>query len=467
NGTIVADAIKTGTLDCDLITVANLSADDIVTGTFTADRISGGILDCGLITVQNLDAGSITVGTFVSINNRLTAQAIHGDKIQVNTLNANRIVAYSIQADKIASGAVSTDKLAVGAVTAVKIDVRTITADRIQVDSLTTTEINYMSGGKLTNYSVYGNRVVNSVSLGGLVQGAHFYTPGGLAIGVAASYSGLLLQAGKNIAWTGGEGSIYDVDRIEGYNDLRLYVTGTNKCGWWSTGGGGDLSMFPYWGDFYATGTKYFRIKHPDHPDEGWLQYVSVESPEVALKIRGVAVLNNGEVTITPPHHWELATEEYLTTVQLTPLEDCNGLYAPKSSLENTSFVVKELQGGTSNAEFMWELTATRKGYSGFNPEQTLEQEAERMAESLASSPPATKEKFIEQEEKRKQEREDFRALVAQKYKLITGKEYVDKVKIWQEEDSGISEAKEEADDLLIEKARLMELSGEEVANGD
>ncbi len=467
SGTIVADAIKTGTLDCNLITVENLDAGSITTGYFQADRIQGGILDCSLITVQNLEAESITVGTFININNRLTAQAIHGDKIQVDTLNANRIVAYSIKADNIDTGAIETDKIAAGAVIASKINARTITADRIQVGSLTTTEINYMSGNRLTNYSVYGNRVVNSVSLGGLVQGANFYTPGGLAIGIAASYSGLLLQAGKNIVWWGGEGHIENVDQIKGFNDLRFYVTGSNKCGWWSTSGGGDLSMYPYWGDFYATGNKYFRIKHPDHPDEGWIQYASVESPEVALKTRGIAKLNKGEAIITLPHHWELVTEEHLTTVQLTPLGDCNGLFAPKASLKNTSFVVKELQSGISNAEFMWELTAIRKGYKDFNPEQTIEQEAERMAASLANSPPSTKKKYLEQEAKREKERTDFRALVAQKFKLITGKEYIDKVKIWTDEDSGVAEAIEKADDLLIEKSRLMELEGEEVSDGD
>lgn len=228
NGTIVADAIKTGTLDCDLIKVANLSAGDISTGTLSADFISGGILNCGLMTVSNLNAGSITAGTFVNINSRLTAQAIHGDKLQVGTVDADRIVADSITAGQIASHTISGDEIAFGTLTGDHINARTIQADRIQTNSLTTTEINYMSGSKLTGSSVYGDRIVNSVSLAGLVEATNFYTPGGIAIGVSASASGILLQGGKNINWTGGQGSIYDVDIIEGYDDIRLYTSGGN-----------------------------------------------------------------------------------------------------------------------------------------------------------------------------------------------------------------------------------------------
>jgi len=76
NGTIVADAIKTGTLDCDLITVANLDAGSISTGYLSATRIQGGTLDCGTMTVSSLDAGSITVGTFVDINGLLSVNCL-------------------------------------------------------------------------------------------------------------------------------------------------------------------------------------------------------------------------------------------------------------------------------------------------------------------------------------------------------------------------------------------------------
>ena len=156
NGTIVADAIKAGTLDCGVITVANLSADDIVTGTFTADRISGGILDCGTMTVQSLDAGSITVGTFVNINSRLSVQAIHGEKIQVGTLNADRIEALSIKAQQIGSGAVETDKLAADSVTADKIGVTYLSAISANLGSMTAGSI---TAGMVTAGTLHVDRI--------------------------------------------------------------------------------------------------------------------------------------------------------------------------------------------------------------------------------------------------------------------------------------------------------------------
>ncbi len=273
----------------------------------------------------------------------------------------------------------------------------------------------------------------HSISVNGSVGATHLY------LGYGAS-----------------EGNIYNVDLIRGYNDLKLYVNGQNDVLWmYSASGGGDLSFWPYYGDSYATGTKHFRIPHPDNPDKQWLQYVSVEAPEVTLKIRGVAMLNSGEATVKPPHHWDLATENYLTTVQLTPLGDCNGLYAPKASLGNTSFKVRELQGGTSDVEFMWELTATRKGYSDFNPEQTVEEEAKKAVDSMVNSPPATKEKYIEQENKRDKVRSDFKVLVDAKYKERTGRDFVDKVKGWADE---VALEKQEAEKIDLRKEGKKEL---------
>jgi len=449
NGTIVANAIKTGTLDCSLITVENLDAGSIITGTLSADFISGGILDFDLITAHAIRANKITAGQFIDMNSLLSIQAIHGEKVQIGTLNADRIEVYSIKADNIDTNAIESDKIAAGAVIAIKINVVDLSAINANLGSITAGNITgvTITGGTIRT-SVSGKRVVldgnNQVRLyspdGNMVQldsvagsqlrlnCSEFVSTGSMSI------TGHIMSGDIYLGWP-GEGNIFGVDKIEGYDDIRSYVTGTNKAIWYSTSGGGDLSFFPYWGDFYSTGTKHFRIPHPDDPDNQWLQYVSVEAPEVALKIRGVAKLNSGGATVKPPHHWELATEQYLTTVQLTPLEDCNGLYAPKSTLENTSFKVKELQGGVSNAEFMWELTATRKGYSDFEPEQTIDTEAKKVAESLASNPQTTKKKHLEIEAKRTKKRQDFQELVKEKYKKIAGKELIDRTKEWVDKD--------------------------------
>ena len=470
NGTIVADAIKTGTLDCDLITVTNLDASSITTGYLSATRIQGGILDCGTITVSSLDAGSITAGTFVSINNRLSAQAIHGEKLQVGTVNADRIVAYSITADKIDTGAIETDKIAVGVgLTSPVIDAGIITGATIKT-AATGQRVVLDSNNQVRCYSATGNLVTiyasgnnlyllgnDLASFSGEIYAASDIRSGANVYGNNIVTGGTLYGSHLYLGYGASEGNIYNIDQLRGSNDIRSYVSGGERAIWYSTSGGGDLTFYPYWGDFYASGTKYFRIPHPDNPDKQWLQYVSVEAPEVALKIRGKAVLNNGKAIIKTPHHWELATEEYLTTVQITPLGDCKGLFA--KNVKNISFEVKELQGGTSNVGFMWELTATRKGYSDFNPEQTVEKEAEKVADSLVYSSSETKKEYFEREEKRKDERIGFRLLVAKKYKLKTGKKYVDNVKMWHNEDYDKELAKEIK--LKDERAKLMSEIGE------
>lgn len=452
DGHITADGITVGTLDADLVNVVNIHADEITVGYLSATRIKGGTLDFDYITAHAIKANEITAGKFISFNDRLYDQAVHGVKVQIGTMDANRIVAYSIQADQIATNAISSDKIVAGAVIASKINVTNLSAINANLGSITAGSITgvTITGGTIRT-SASGQRVVldsnNQVRLyasdGGLSQ---IYGYPGPSIRVVTS---MLYSSGQlyfeNIAAVSSlylgppnvEGSIYNIDWLEGYNDLKLKVSGSQKILFDSTENSNDLSMYPKWGDFYATGNKYFRIKHPDHPDEGWIQYSSVEAPEVALKIRGISKLNSGEATVKLPHHWELVTEDYLTTLQLTPCGDCNGLYAPKSSLSNKSFKVKELQGGTSNVEFMWELTATRKGYSDFNPEQTVREEIEKHAKALAESPleTETKKQYEARRQKKADEHEAFRKAVLKEYKKITGKDYVDKVKKWNEDD--------------------------------
>ena len=58
-----------------------------------------------------------------------------------------------------------------------------------------------------------------------------------------------------------------------------------------------------------------------------------------------------------------VAEEEGLT-VQVTPRADCNGLYVAEVSTRH--IVVKELQGGTSDARFDFFINGVRAGYQDF-----------------------------------------------------------------------------------------------------
>jgi hypothetical protein len=423
NGTIVANAIKTGTLDCNLITVANLSATVITTGSLSATRISGGILDCSLMTVQNLNAGSITVGTFANPNDRFNAGSISGIKLSDGTITGVKLVAYTIQADNLATNSISSDKIQAGAIIATKISVSTLSAISANLGTITAGTINAATvnvqnlnadnlnrGSIAVGYSgqpsqIYirrngsdgflnwegGNKIWSDGSqyMGFLANGErfYFYTGGTLYAlfqrGSAASfYAGLNVDGGGitcagDLLFDNGEHHLRNIDGLVGANDIR-YVLGNdgyyhsfcnsswNEHAWITSSGSLDID-----GNFHADGSKSFRIKHPEDPDK-YIQYASVESPEVALTIRGRATLTKGKVKIVMPHHWELVTEkDGLTTIQLTALDECFGIYAPKSKLTNNSFEVWEMDGGESDAEFCWELTAVRKGYKDFVVEPT------------------------------------------------------------------------------------------------
>jgi hypothetical protein len=59
-----------------------------------------------------------------------------------------------------------------------------------------------------------------------------------------------------------------------------------------------------------------------------------------------------------------MVTEEEGLTAQVTPRADCRGLYV--AELTTTSIVVKELQGGTSNARFDFFVNGIRSGYKDY-----------------------------------------------------------------------------------------------------
>jgi len=471
NGTIIANAIKSGTLDCNLITVANLSASIITTGYLSATRISGGTLNCNLMTVTNLSANSITVGQFTSPNDRFIDETLSGVKITQNTIYGNRIVANSINADRIQAGTITADR----------ITAKTITADRIQDYSLGTNQLQYngVNGDRLVDATITNAKIANlsadKLNAGTIYVGysgrpvaiyiargssgnSKFYFEGGSRMwadssnriginsigspmyiyvnssqrivipdsGQTSIYGGVYCDGNFNATGSArvngafylhsdlefqGEHHVRNLDGLVGYNDIR-YVLGNNSyyhsfCdqswnehAWITSSGSLELD-----GNLVVHGSKSFRIEHPDDPENKYIQYNANESPEVAVKIRGRAKLAQGKATVTLPRHFELVSEASgLLTVQLTALDDCRGLYAPKSKLLNTSFEVKELSNGNSNAEFCWEVTAVRKGFKDFNPEPTKDEAIENRVKEIIEIEEANK----EQKEKpiRRSERE-------------------------------------------------------------
>jgi hypothetical protein len=92
--------------------------------------------------------------------------------------------------------------------------------------------------------------------------------------------------------------------------------------------------------------------------------YGVLEGGEAGTYYRGTAQLQKGVSRVELPEHFSLVTEEEGLTVQVTPREDCNGLYV--AEVTTTTLVVKELQGGTSNARFDFFINGVRSGYQDF-----------------------------------------------------------------------------------------------------
>ena len=95
------------------------------------------------------------------------------------------------------------------------------------------------------------------------------------------------------------------------------------------------------------------------------------EATEIYFFDRGEAQLGNGVVTVELDTIFlETVTidDAHPMLVQVTLLSDCNGVYVSQRTA--TSFTVKELVGGSSNARFMWEVAAKRKGYEDIRLEE-------------------------------------------------------------------------------------------------
>jgi len=114
-------------------------------------------------------------------------------------------------------------------------------------------------------------------------------------------------------------------------------------------------------GNLTVAGTKSAAVSTANH---GERKLYADESAEVYFFDRGGGQLVNGVAVIALDPIWlETVTidADHPMRVQITLTGDCNGVYVAEKTA--TSFTVRELRGGTSNATFDWEVAAKRKGY--------------------------------------------------------------------------------------------------------
>ncbi|MBN1347962.1 hypothetical protein JXJ21_01000 [candidate division KSB1 bacterium] len=108
-------------------------------------------------------------------------------------------------------------------------------------------------------------------------------------------------------------------------------------------------------------GTKNAYLKTQSY---GTRLFYCEEATEVYFFDRGHGQLANGEAVIQlDPMFLEAVTidQEHQMIVQITLTADCNGVFVAEKT--TTSFTVKELMKGSSNATFDWEVACKRRQY--------------------------------------------------------------------------------------------------------
>ena len=119
---------------------------------------------------------------------------------------------------------------------------------------------------------------------------------------------------------------------------------------------GGIAQNLDVGGNFYAGGTKNFRIDNPNDPEHKFLVHFSIESNEVLNVYRGTATLDqNGEAVVTLPDYFMKINKNF--SYNLTPV----GSPAPniyiKQKIQNGKFIIA---GGNPEQEIDWVVYAER-----------------------------------------------------------------------------------------------------------
>lgn len=188
----------------------------------------------------------------------------------------------------------------------------------------------------------------------------------------AVGDKGLMLTGASSVDGTGdGEsGVIYGSQGAGDDGDLAIYSNDEVAIYLDEDGGSGSnfrivsgdtdtlACMITESGDLNCNGTKSSVVQI----DEVQRRFYAMESPEVWFEDFGTASLEEGEKSIeVDPQFAQTVNMDEDYHVFVTPLGNCNGLYVAEKTA--TSFTVRELSGGTSDASFDYRIVAKRSGY--------------------------------------------------------------------------------------------------------
>jgi hypothetical protein len=125
---------------------------------------------------------------------------------------------------------------------------------------------------------------------------------------------------------------------------------------------------------------KNFRVPHPSRADAD-IVYACIEGPEAAAYVRGTTRLINGKGVISLPEHFVAVAGVGGMTVQVTPLSS-HSLGLAVVEKRSSEILVTELNHGTGNYDFDWEVKSVRKGHEGYQVVR------DRSETALVPSPP-------------------------------------------------------------------------------
>jgi len=152
-----------------------------------------------------------------------------------------------------------------------------------------------------------------------------------------------------------------------GYASVGIFDDGIRARGNFSGGDFTDLNSDGWvWAGYdiykvYGIGLVSFVQNHPYEKDRV-ITYTAAEGDEAATYTRGTSRLVAGEARVTLGETFKWVTNPDIgLTAHLTPRGDCKGLYV--ASLTTSEMVVKELQGGTSDATFDYLVYGLRIGF--------------------------------------------------------------------------------------------------------
>jgi hypothetical protein len=179
-------------------------------------------------------------------------------------------------------------------------------------------------------------------------------TTGTGVVGVGNNQTANTLTDGSGGAFTGSKTGVYGYATGSGDNTWGGYFKNNSTTAYAYVGGRGTGTDYKILG----TGTASTIVKNTN---EELVTLFCPEAPEVLFQDYGEGQLNNGRAHIElDPNFAKNVTinDKHPLRVFIQLEDDCQGVYVTNKT--KTGFDVIELNGGSSNAKFMWTVTANR-----------------------------------------------------------------------------------------------------------